>query len=57
MSLQRVAKCVEVLARLRIEVIGQQRRARDDCLHLRILAVENAQRIAFETPLAVGVEA
>ena len=45
-----------MLARLLVEVLGQHRRAGDDVLQLRILAVENAQRIAFEAPQAVRVE-
>ena len=51
------AQPLEVLARLLVEVLGQHRRAGDHVLQLRILAVENAQRIAFEAPQAVGIEA
>src|SRR6185437_11816822 len=46
----------EVLARLRDEMIGEERGAGNDRLHLGILAVEDAQRIALEPPAAVGIE-
>ena len=46
-----------MLARLRVEVIRQRGRAGHQLLHLGVLAVENAQRIAFQAPLAVGIEA
>ena len=50
------AQRIEMLARLRIQRIEQQRRTRDDPLHVRILAVENPQRIAGQAPLAVLIQ-
>src|SRR6185369_2201842 len=46
----------EMLTRLFVQVLREYWRAGDHVLQLRILAVENAQRIAFEAPQAVGVE-
>jgi hypothetical protein len=42
--------------RLRVEVFGEHRRVADDGLRGRMLAVEDAQRIAFEPTATVGVE-
>src|ERR1700722_13096995 len=50
------AQRLEVRARLRIEEIEQPRRSGDDALHVRILAVEYAQRIALQPTLAVLIE-
>ena len=47
------SKCARDSAIQRIE---QQRRAGDDALHVRILAVEYPQRIAPQPPLAVLIE-
>src|SRR5690606_13104009 len=50
------AQRLEMAARFLVQVLGQPWRALDERLHLRILAVEDAQRIAFEAPAAVGIE-
>ena len=50
------AQRLEMLPRFGIERLEQQRGAGDDALHVRILAVENAQRIAVQAPLAVLIE-
>ena len=42
--------------RLGVEVLGEQRRAADQLLHVRILAVEHAQRIADQAAPAVVIE-
>ncbi len=56
-ALRRCAhKRLEMRARLRVQGIEQQRRAGDDALHVRILAVEYPQRIAPEPALAVLIE-
>ena len=52
----RRAQRIEMRTRLGIEMLGEHRRSRDDLAHLRILAVENAQRIAVEPASAVGVQ-
>src|SRR5207248_6271298 len=54
---QPVAQRVEVRARFGIQVLAEERRARDDLLHLGVLAVEHPQRVDGEAPAAVGVEA
>ncbi len=46
----------EMSARLLVEEIGERRRIRQQCLGLRILAVEDAQRVGCQAPLAVFVE-
>src|SRR5579863_162911 len=53
---ERGAERSEVLARLRIQMIGEERRARNDRAHFGILAVQDAQRIAVEAPPAVAVQ-
>ena len=45
-----------MLARLDVQVLDEQRRAADELLHVGVLAVEHAQRIAGEAPPAVGIE-
>ena len=55
-SIEVPADTVEMRARLLIEIIGQQRRTGNDVLQLGILAVENAQRIAFEAPQTVCIQ-
>src|SRR5690606_14123312 len=47
---------LEVLARPLVEVLGDDRRVPDEFLHLGVLAVEDAQRIALEPAAAVLVE-
>src|SRR6516162_2464696 len=42
--------------RLGVEVLGEQRGAADQRLHLGILAVEHAQRVTEKPPAAVGIE-
>jgi hypothetical protein len=42
--------------RLGAEMIDQFRRAEDERLQRRVLAVENAQRVAMQAPLGVFVE-
>ncbi len=51
------AQRIEMRARFGVQMFGEHRRAADDVTQLGILAVENAQRIAFETPLAVLIQA
>ncbi len=46
----------EMSARLLVEEIGKRRRIRQQRLGLRILAVEDAQRVGRQAPLAVFVE-
>ncbi len=46
-----------MLLRFLIEVITQARRRFDQGLHVRVLAVEDAQRIALQAPQAVLVQA
>ncbi len=46
----------EMSARLLVEEIGERRRIRQQRLGLRILAVEDAQRVGRQAPLAVFVE-
>jgi hypothetical protein len=50
------AQGVEMLPRLGVERIEQQRCTGNDALHIRILAVEYAQRVAGQAPLAVVIQ-
>ena len=56
MSREQRLHAVEMRARLVVEVRRHQRRGGDQLAQLRILAVEDAQRIALEPPQAVLVE-
>ena len=49
-------KRLEMRLRFGIERLEQERRAGNDALHVRVLAVEDAQRIAVQAPLAVLIE-
>src|SRR5262249_24671403 len=53
---QHRAKRIEVLTRLLVEMLSKQRRPRDNLLHIRVLAVQDTQRVAFQTALAVGIQ-
>src|SRR6185437_12583750 len=53
---QRGAQRLEMRARVGVEVLGEQRRAADQLLQLRVLAVEDAQWVAPETAPAVAIE-
>src|SRR5580692_6606607 len=50
------AEALEMSPRLRVERLEQRGRPCDQALHVRILAVENSQRISREAPLAILVE-
>ena len=53
---QQATERIEVCVGLRIQMLGEQRRAANHLLHFRVLAVQDPQRVAGEAPFAVGVE-
>ena len=53
---EQLLHALEVRARLRVEIAVEQRRGVDQRAHLRVLAVEDPEWIALETPHAVLVE-
>src|SRR5579859_1057545 len=50
------AQGLEMRLRFRIQRVEQQRRPGDDPLHVRVLAVEDAQRIAVQAPPAILIQ-
>jgi len=48
--------CCEMLERFLIQLVHQFWRARDQFLHRRVLAVEDAQRIAVQTPRRIRIQ-
>ena len=54
--IQQLAQPREVVLRFRVQVIRQRRRAVQQRLGLRVLAVEDTQRVALQAPLAVFIQ-
>src|SRR5690606_19463217 len=53
---QQPLETLEVVARPLVEILAHDRRAGDEFRHVRVLAVEDPQRIALEPPQAVRVQ-